>query len=105
MRRILPGAVLALCAGHACAQLTYDFTLVNALLSNSPETYLYDIDDQGTAVGTTTGNTPIGTSYVGFIWNPASGPTQVPPSWPHGFNNTGLAVGVGTALRLGGGQA
>jgi len=96
MRHRIIAAALILGAGQASAQIAYDFTLVNALLPNPVETYLYDINDLGKAVGTTYGNTPIGTSYVGFTWTPSGGPTQVNLSWPHGINNSGLAVGVGT---------
>ncbi len=104
MNRMATGAALALCAGHACAQVAYDFTLVNTIMPHPGETYLYDVNDLGVAVGTTENYTPIGISYVGFSWSPAGGPTQQELSWPHGINNTGLAVATGVVRDLATGQ-
>jgi len=95
-------ATLALCGGTAHAQPLYDFTLVDSLVPTYGlrETYIYDINDHGVAIGTTTANTPIGISYAGFTWTPAGGSVVVPLSWPHGISNTSLAVGVGTVIDL-----
>ncbi len=86
----------------ASAQAEYDFTLVDAFVPEYGlrETYIYDINDHGVAIGTTTGNTSIGISYVGFTWTLEGGKVQAPLSWPHGISNTGLAVGVGVARDL-----
>jgi hypothetical protein len=100
-------AALAVSASAALAQPEYDFALVDAFVPNYGlrETYLWDINDQGIAIGTTVGNTQIGISYVGFTWDQATGNTQRELSWPRGISNTGLAVGVGTVLNLGTGQS
>lgn len=102
MKILITVAALTLCAGQVRGQAEYDFSLVDALVPNYGlrETYIYDINDQGVAIGTTTGNTPIGISYVGFTWTLTGGITTTPLSWPHGISNTGLAVGVGTVRDL-----
>jgi hypothetical protein len=86
----------------AAAQVEYDFTLVDAFVPDYGlrETYIYDINDHGVAIGTTTGNTLIGISYVGFTWTLEGGSVETPLSWPHGISNTGLTVGVGTVRDL-----
>lgn len=94
-------------AGAARSQPEYDLTLVDAFVPGYSlrETYLYDINNQGIAIGTTTGQTVIGISYTGFIWTAAGGSVAEPLSWPHGISNSGLAVAVGTAIDLNTGQS
>jgi hypothetical protein len=106
MNRQIAAAAMVLCAGQVWGQQEYDLFLVDALVPTYGlrETYLWDINDQGVAIGTTTGNTPIGISYVGFTWTVAGGSVGQQLSWPHGISNTGLAVGVGTVRDLGTGQ-
>ncbi len=104
MKRLISAAALAMCSGELLGQVAYDFTLVNAILPNAAETYLFDINDNGLAIGTTLGTTPIGTSYVGFSWSPAAGPVQHDLNWPRGINNGATAVASGVVRNVVTGQ-
>jgi hypothetical protein len=84
----------------AVADTQYEFTLVDAFTPsyNLRETYLYDINDENVATGTTTIQiqTPGGSTitYTGFYWTPPDEKTPVGVSWPRGINNNGLLAGV-----------
>ncbi len=105
------GAVLA-AAGAARAQAEYEFILVEAFSLNYGlrECYLWDINDQGLACGTSTREyqVPNGTSitYSGLTWTAAT--EKVPldaMTWPRGVNNAGLVVGGNLVFDLGAGAA
>lgn len=98
---------MGIAATPAVAQVEYDLTIVDAMVPTYSlrETYLYDINDHNMAIGTTTGNTVIGISYVGFTWTSSGGSISQPLSWPHSISNTGLAAAVGTIRDLGSGQS
>ena len=98
---------MGIAATPAVAQVEYDLTIVDALVPTYGlrETYIYDINDHNVAIGTTTGETVIGTSYVGFTWTSSGGSISQPLSWPHGISNTGLAAAVGTVRDLGSGES
>ena len=59
-RTVFAAAATAVMAGPARGQVEYDLFLVDAMVPSYSlrETYLWDINDQGVAIGTTTGNTP-----------------------------------------------
>ncbi len=84
----------------ARAQPEYECIVVDAFVTTYGlrETYLWDIAEDGTAVGTTTIalQGPSGTTitYTGFYWTPAGGKTAINLSWPRSVSNTGLIGGT-----------
>jgi uncharacterized membrane protein len=99
VHRLIAAAGVAAGTASAHAQAEYECIVVDAFAANYGvrETYLWDISDQGVAVGTTTkefqvpGGTWIG--YTGFYWTQAGGKVAIDLSWPKSVNNTGLIGG------------
>ncbi|MCI0630412.1 MAG: DUF3466 family protein [Phycisphaerales bacterium] len=93
-------AIALMISSGALADTQYEFTLVDAFTPNYAlrETYIYDINDQNLAVGTTTitiqlPNGSSTTTYTGFYWTPETEKAAVELSWPKGVNNGGLMAG------------
>jgi hypothetical protein len=100
MRAIAAAASIGALAAPASAQTVYDFILVDSLNADPRvgETFLWDINDNGVACGTTTIDNVIG--YPGIVWDEIAGVTRVPVASPKSVSNAGLVVGIGDIYDL-----
>ncbi|TWT40446.1 hypothetical protein RAS1_41560 [Phycisphaerae bacterium RAS1] len=111
MTRTSPAArIAAWCLVQALAATVvaeeYRFHLVDAFTTTYGlrECYIYDINNNGVACGTSTYQYGSSISYSGFYWSLAAGKTAVGISWPHGISDNGALAGVAQLYDIPSGQ-